>query len=159
MRETTWKQDALSRPLRNNKKEVRVFIGGSCCDPTNTTFNEVSPGGLIKEHDGGIVDQLQSNGQSFTLTPGQTAGACLSTFLETQSGEDLIHLRYGTKLGLEFVFRVCRDTDRRWDVQFKNNLARPFCNEQWAYSIIFNHENLYLPCTLLDPWSVSVVLI
>lgn len=113
MRDTTWKQDALSRPLGNNEKGVRVFIGGSCWDPTNTTFNEVSPGGLIKEHDGGIVDQLQSNGQSFTLTPGQTAGACLSTFLETQSGEDLIHLRDGPKLGLELVFRVCRDTDRR----------------------------------------------
>lgn len=140
MRDTTWKQDALSRPLRNKKKEVRVFIGGSCSDPTNTTFNEVSPGGLIKEHDGGIVDQLQSNGQSFTLTPGQTTGACLSTFLETQSGEDLIHLRYGPKLDLEL------------------GLVHSL-----TYSIIFYHENLSLLCILLDPWCatvfVSVVLI
>lgn len=59
-----------------------------------SALNDASPGGLIKEHDGGIVDQLQGDGQPFTLTPRQTAGACLSTFLETQSGEDLIHLRH-----------------------------------------------------------------
>lgn len=57
-------------------------------------MNNSLPGGLIKEHDRGIVDQLEGNGQSFTLTPGETAGACLSTFLETQSSQDLIHLRH-----------------------------------------------------------------
>lgn len=45
----------------------------------------VAPGGLIEEHDGGIVDQLQGDGQSFTLTAGETAGARLSTFQEAQS--------------------------------------------------------------------------
>lgn len=91
IRETTWKQDALSRPLPNQTKR---YVSESLLGSHKCTFNDVSPGGLIKEHDGGIIDQLKGDGKSFALTPGQTAGACLSTFLETQSSEDLIHLSH-----------------------------------------------------------------
>lgn len=55
-------------------------------------MEDVVPGGLIEEHDGRIVDQLEGDGQSFTLTAGETAGACLSTFQEAQRRQDLIHL-------------------------------------------------------------------
>lgn len=55
-------------------------------------MEDVTPCGLIEEHDGRIVDQLQSDGQSFTLTAGETAGARLSTFQEAQSRQNLIHL-------------------------------------------------------------------
>lgn len=55
-------------------------------------MEDVVPGGLIEEHDGRIVDQLEGDGQSFTLTAGETAGARLSTFQEAQRRQDLIHL-------------------------------------------------------------------
>lgn len=57
-------------------------------------MKDIVPGGLIEEHDRRIVDQLEGDGQSFTLTPGETAGTCLRTFQETQSRQDLIHLRH-----------------------------------------------------------------
>lgn len=49
------------------------------------------PGWLIKkEHDWGVVDQ--GDCQPFTLPPRQGAGAGVSTLLEPQSSQDLIHL-------------------------------------------------------------------
>lgn len=57
-------------------------------------MEDAAPCGLIEEHDGRIVDQLQGDGQSLTLTAGETAGARLSTFQEAQSRQDLIHLMH-----------------------------------------------------------------
>lgn len=55
-------------------------------------MEDVVPGGLIEEHDGRVVDQLEGDGQSFTLTAGEIAGARLSTFQEAQRCQDLIDL-------------------------------------------------------------------
>lgn len=96
MRETTWKQDALSRPLERDKaRETDTLLNPDIWREytDSVQVRQILPGGLIKEHDRRIVDQLERDGQSFTLTSGETAGACLSTFQETQSGQDLIHLR------------------------------------------------------------------
>lgn len=78
-------------------------------EETDTQFNLISleimlrsdskqmgnglPGGLIKEHDRRIVDQLEGDGQSFTLTTRETAGARLSTFQKTKRSQDLVHLK------------------------------------------------------------------
>lgn len=61
---------------------------------TKTRWKGSAPRGLVEEHDGRIVDQLQGDGQPFTLTAGETAGARLSTFQEAQSRQDLIHLMH-----------------------------------------------------------------
>lgn len=82
------------RAVQTTAKEAHALIRKFVEIPTNAPVMMASPGGLVKEHDRGVVDQLQSDGKPFTLTPRQTAGACLSTFLETQSGENLIHLRH-----------------------------------------------------------------
>lgn len=83
MRETTWKQDALSRPLERDKtRETDTLFNPDVCREyaDSVKVGQVLPGGLIKEHDGRIVDQLERDGQSFALTSGETAGARLSTF-------------------------------------------------------------------------------
>lgn len=95
IRETTWKQDALSKPLWDTwwDREPRcstcfyVDISHIKTQPSN-----ILPGGLIKEHDRRIVDQLEGDGQSFTLASRETVCACLCTFLKAQSSQDLIHL-------------------------------------------------------------------
>ena len=50
------------------------------------------PGGLIKEHDGGVVDQLLGDGESLALAPRQTAGARVGTLMKPQGRQDLVHL-------------------------------------------------------------------
>lgn len=51
-----------------------------------------SPGGLIEEHDGRVVDQLQGDGQALALAPRQGAGAGVRALQQPQGRQDLIHL-------------------------------------------------------------------
>ena len=51
------------------------------------------PGGLVKEHDGRVVDQLQSNGQTLALTTGQFLSSRLLGLVQSQDVQDLVHLR------------------------------------------------------------------
>lgn len=94
MSDTTWKQDALSRPLRRDRKpeaDALIWTAGQITQ-IQQLVSWIVPGGLIEEHDGRIVDQLEGDGQSFTLTSREAACPSLSTFKETQSGQDLVHL-------------------------------------------------------------------
>ena len=50
------------------------------------------PGGLIKEHDGRVVDQLQGNGQTLALTTGQFLSSRLLGLVQSQDVQDLVHL-------------------------------------------------------------------
>ena len=50
------------------------------------------PGGLIKEHDGGVVDQLLGDRQPLALAPRQTVGARVGAHVEPQGHQDLVHL-------------------------------------------------------------------
>lgn len=77
-----------------DRKTDALFNLNFCWDHAETQVNNILPGGLIKEHDRGIVDQLKGDSQPFTLAPREIAGPCLSTFQETQSSQDLIYLRY-----------------------------------------------------------------
>lgn len=61
-------------------------------------MGEAAPCGLIEEHDGRIVDQLQGDGQSLALAARETAGAGLSALQEAQSRQDLIHLMHHKRL-------------------------------------------------------------
>lgn len=81
--------------------------------------SDVLPGGLIEEHDRRIVDQLECNGQSFTLAPRKRVGACLSTLLKTKSSQDLIHLSHKTK---EWIW-VHHDAHIwRWEKRTKSSI-------------------------------------
>lgn len=51
-----------------------------------------SPGGFIKEHDRGIVDQLQRDGQPLPLTPRQVGRPGSGAVQQTQSSQDLLDL-------------------------------------------------------------------
>ena len=54
------------------------------------------PGGLIKEHEGWVVDQLQGDGQPFPLTPGEVTGPRLLSLQQAKCVQDLIHLQHTT---------------------------------------------------------------
>ena len=43
-------------------------------------LNESLPGGFVKEHDGWIVDEFQSDGESFALSTGQVLRVRVPTF-------------------------------------------------------------------------------
>lgn len=106
--ETSWGKRPGSRKRCPNRcegteKQMHYLTLLDICEeyaesPTRWIIHGV-PSGLVEEHDRGIVDQLEGDGQSFTLTPGETASACLSTFKETQSSQDLIHLRHTDSVG------------------------------------------------------------
>jgi hypothetical protein len=52
------------------------------------------PGGLVEEHDGRVVDELESDGEAFALAARQVGRARVLGLLQTQHAQDLIHLQH-----------------------------------------------------------------
>lgn len=120
IRDTTWKQEALSKPLRPRRgrkrrkrksKERRGEVRGEKGPPqkhpptAGTLFFQghggghpvaaplgVPPGGLIKEHHRGVVHQLQGDGQALALPPRERAGAGVGALQQPQRRQDLVDL-------------------------------------------------------------------
>lgn len=71
--------------------KIRIYKNGklnkctTLCEPgTAWVANSAnSPCGLVKKHDGRIVDQFLSDGQSLHLTPGDLGRPSLGTLHET----------------------------------------------------------------------------
>lgn len=59
-------------------------------------FNSIVPGWFVEEHDGGIVDQLESDRQTFALASRQVLRASVLCFEQTQNSENLINLKKTT---------------------------------------------------------------
>lgn len=117
IRETTWKQEALSRPLQGKghretpvvpnqtpRSECPGWVcagrrGDSGGIPSCRQGGQGSclhgsclPGGLIEEHDRRVVHQLQRDGQALSLAAREAAGPRVGARQQAQGRQDLLDL-------------------------------------------------------------------
>lgn len=61
------------------KKEVDITCKYSRC-------------GFVQEHNQGVVDELEGNGEPLLLPPGESVGSCVCCFCQPQRTQDLCNL-------------------------------------------------------------------
>ena len=75
-----------------------------CIEDQSAWWRHDSPGWLVEEHDGRVVDEFKGDGQSLALTAGQVLRSSVLGLEQTQHSENLVDLPEKTT---SMIFVIC----------------------------------------------------